>query len=352
MEELRDLRRRIRSVRGTQQITRAMSLVASTRLRRIERLVDPARTYAGALRRIVVDIAARTPAWAHPLLRPAEVAAPAYLVITSDRGLAGGYNAEILRLAMAHVSRAATGSRGRIMVMAAGRKGRDFFRRRGLQPAEEYVHLPDTPDERLARRMAEDLLALYFDGRIDSLHLVFGRFMSRGSYRPDILQLLPVEKAEQAGYQDRRQGKGKGEDEDWDGGENGDDGQDSYRVREAHQDRNPGGERDSGREDGDGRESHARAHEDRGDFDLPLTYEPSPESVLDRLFPHYLVSVVYAALVEAKASELAARTIAMDSATDNAGELMERLTLTYNRARQAEITQEISEIATGAESLR
>ncbi|MDI7246813.1 MAG: ATP synthase F1 subunit gamma [Bacillota bacterium] len=354
MEELRDLRRRIRSVRGTQQITRAMSLVASTRLRRIERLVDPARTYAGALRRIVVDIAARTPPWAHPLLKPAEVAAPAYLVITSDRGLAGGYNAEILRLAMAHISRVPAGGRGRITVMAAGRKGRDFFRRRGLQPAKEYVHLPDTPDERLARRMAEDLLALYVDGRIDSLHLVFGRFMSRGSYRPDVIQLLPVEKAQQAGYQDRGQGKGEGEDEDedWDGGENGDDGQDRNRVRDVHQDPNPGGERGSGREEGDGRESHARTDEDRGDFDLPLTYEPSPESVLDRLFPHYLVSVVYAALVEAKASELAARTIAMDSATDNAGELMERLTLTYNRARQAEITQEISEIATGAESLR
>ncbi|MBC7082484.1 MAG: F-type H+-transporting ATPase subunit gamma [Bacillota bacterium] len=318
MEELRDLRRRIRSVRSTQQITRAMSLVASTRLRRIERFVEPARTYAETLRRIVLDIAARTPPWAHPLLKPKEAVTRAYLVITSDRGLAGGYNAEILRRATDLLG-AANLIPGHVVVVA-GRKGRDFFRRRGPRPVREYVHLPDTPDEALARHISEGLLADYFEGRIDSVHMVFARFVSRGSYQPDVVQLLPVEGAQHAGYQDQT------------------------RIPVTHN--------EGDRNEVIGRNNGTRDRERPNGPHLPFTYEPSPESVLDRLFPHYLVSAVYAALVEAKASELAARTIAMDSATDNAGELIERLTLTYNRARQAEITQEISEIATGAESLR
>lgn len=319
MEELRDLRRRIRSIRDTQRITRAMSLVASTRLRRIERLVEPARTYAETLRRVVLDVAARTPPWAHPLLKPREAVTRAYLVITSDRGLAGGYNAEILRRATDLLG-AADLIPGHVAVVVAGRKGRDFFRRRGPRPVREYVHLPDTPDEALARHIAEGLLADYFEGRIDSVHMVFARFVSRGSYQPDVVQLLPVEGAQHAGYQD--------------------------------QTRVPGTDNGGDRNEVIGRNNGARDTERPNGPNLPFTYEPSPESVLARLFPHYLVSAVYAALVEAKASELVARTIAMDSATDNAGELIERLTLTYNRARQAEITQEISEIATGAESLR
>ncbi len=376
MEELRDLRRRIRSIRGTQQITRAMSLVASTRLRRIERMVEPARTYAEDLRRVVLDIAARTPPWAHPLLKPRDVATPAYLVITSDRGLAGGYNAEIQRRATELLRTPDVGRRRAagaasvaaptpvaVAVAVAGRKGRDFFRRRGPAPFREYVHLPDSPDEDLAAKISEDLLAQYFEGRIDSLSLVFARFVSRGAYRPEVLQLLPIERPpERPGWgggesaaadaegrsQSQSQSQGRGQERRR--------GEDQGGREDVQRRKNQGGSATSdgdgdGGKDSDGDETGGNgAHPE--DLDLPFGYEPSPESVLDRLFPHYLVSVVYAALVEAKASELAARTIAMDSATDNAGELIERLTLTYNRARQAEITQEISEIATGAESLR
>lgn len=296
-----------------------MSLVASTRLRRIERLVGPARAYAETLKGIVLDIAARTPPWAHPLLEPREAATRACLVITSDRGLAGSYNAEILRKATRLLG-TADPVRNNVAVVVAGKKGRDFFRRRGLQPVREYVRLPETPDESLARRIAEDLLARYLEGEIDSVHVVFARFMSRGSYRPHIAQLLPIEGRRLAARRDEAQSPVTGNEND------------RVEVGEG-----AGPARDTGSPNG---------------LDLQFVYEPSPESVLDRLFPHYLASAVYAALVEAKASEFAARTIAMDSATDNAGELIERLTLTYNRARQAEITQEISEIATGAESLR
>jgi len=317
MEELRDIRRRIRSVRSAQQITRAMSLVASTRLRKAERLVEPARAYAEALHRVVADIAARTPSWAHPLLKPREGLTCGCLVITSDRGLAGAYNAEILRQATHLIKSGAAGS-ARVNVVAVGKKGRDFFRKHGPRPAREYHH-PDAPDETLAQRIAHDLLADYLEGRVDAVKMVFARFVSRGSYRPETLQLLPLEGEEDRGVC-------------------------------------PSGERDvviPGAPDDAGRGPEGAAGErEPGRPYLPFSYEPSPESVLDRLFPHYLTSVVYMALVESKASELAARTVAMDSATDNAGELIERLTLTYNRARQAEITQEISEIASGAESLR
>ncbi|MGE5594216.1 MAG: ATP synthase F1 subunit gamma [Betaproteobacteria bacterium] len=320
MEELRDIRRRIRSVRSAQQITRAMSLVASTRLRRVERLVEPARAYAGALQRIVADIAAKTPPWAHPLLKPREAATCGYLVITSDRGLAGAYNIEILRQATSLIEATRAGRTG-AEVVVVGRKGRDFFRKHGPRPAREYRH-PDAPDEALAQRIAGDLLAAYFEGRVDSVQVVFARFVSRGSYRPETVQLLPLEGAEN---RNRRAGSGEA-------------GVDAARGPD-------GAGRGHGPRGATGEEEPGRPY-------LPFSYEPSPESVLDKLFPHYLISVVYVALVESKASELAARTVAMDSATDNAGELIERLTLTYNRARQAEITQEISEIASGAESLR
>ncbi|MEW5865559.1 MAG: ATP synthase F1 subunit gamma [Bacillota bacterium] len=284
MEELQDLRRRIRSIRSTKQITSAMSLVASTRLRRIETLLEHARPYATTLQHIAQDIAARTPPWAHPLLTPRQIQVPAYLVLTSDRGLAGGYNAEILRSAVERMG----GPRGGL-VAVVGKKGLDFFRRRGYRLLQEHVYLPDTPQEAIAERIARGLLSEYVAGRIDAVYLVYARFLSRASYKTGILQLLPIDAAARTG--------------------------------------------------GD-------------DLSIPYIYEPSPEVVLDRLLPFYLASTVYAALVEARASELAARTVAMNAATDNAEELIDRLTLDYNRARQAEITQEISEIVTGAESLR
>ncbi|MEW6229092.1 MAG: ATP synthase F1 subunit gamma [Bacillota bacterium] len=284
MEELRDLRRRIRSIRSTKQITSAMSLVASTRLRRIETLLEHARPYATTLQHIAQDIAARTPPWAHPLLAPRQIQVPVYLVLTSDRGLAGGYNAEILRSAVQRMG----GPQGGL-VAVVGKKGRDFFRRRGYRLLQEHVFLPDTPQEATAERIARGLLSEYVAGRIDAVYLVYARFLSRTSYKTGILQLLPIDAAARTG--------------------------------------------------GD-------------DPSIPYIYEPSPEVVLDRLLPFYLASTVYAALVEARAGELAARTVAMDAATDNAEELIDRLTLDYNRARQAEITQEISEIVTGAESLR
>lgn len=284
MEELQDLRRRIRSIRSTKQITSAMSLVASTRLRRIETLLEHARPYATTLQHIAQDIAARTPPWAHPLLTPRQIQVPAYLVLTSDRGLAGGYNAEILRSAVERMG----GPRGGL-VAVVGKKGLDFFRRRGYRLLQEHVYLPDTPQEAIAERIARGLLSEYVAGRIDAVYLVYARFLSRASYKTGILQLLPIDAAARTG--------------------------------------------------GD-------------DLSIPYIYEPSPEVVLDRLLPFYLASTVYAALVEARASELAARTVAMNAATDNAEELIDRLTLDYNRARQAEITREISEIVTGAESLR
>ncbi|MCR4402136.1 MAG: ATP synthase F1 subunit gamma [Firmicutes bacterium] len=321
MEELRDLRRRIRSVRSTQHITRAMSLVASTRLRRVERLVEPAREYAAMLKGVVRDIAARTPEWAHPLLAPGEGTARGLLVITSDRGLAGAYNADVLREAMRFFGTADL-ARHDLVVVVAGRKGRDFLIKRGFHPVSEYVPLPEMPEESLSRRIALDLLTRYSEGAARSVHMVFARFVSRGSYLPCTERLLPISESRA-----RRSEEAQGSDIDY---------------KNDEDDRVEPGERTDLAMNEDG----------PGSSDLQYVYEPSPESVLDVLFPHYLASAVYAALVEAKASEFAARTVAMDSATDNAGELIEGLTLAYNRARQTEITQEISEIAAGAKSLR
>ncbi len=243
-----------------------------------------AREYSRSLERVVRDTAAAVPPWAHPLVAPRQVRVPAYLVVTSDRGLAGGYNAEVVRKAEELL-----GWPQRGVVAVVGKKGRDALRRRGYRLAQEHLSMPEIPDEGASARIARALLSEYLKGAIDALHLVYAEFVSRASYRPTARQLLPIEPG--------------------------------ARVDDAS----------------------------RGISGL---YEPSPEGVLERLFPFHLGSAVYAALLEARASELAARARAMDAAVDNAEELADRLTLEYNRARQAEVTQEVSEIVTAAESLR
>jgi len=280
---MRDLKRRIRSIKSTQHITRAMKMVAAAKFRRAQSQVTAARPYTLKLEEVIGRLIGAVDPETQPLAATREVKKVGYVLLTADRGLAGGYNANLIRLADERLR-----SEGRASALVAvGRKGRDFFRRRQVEMAGSFTDLGDVPDLTQARELARQLMDLYLAGTVDELHLVYSRFYSAIRYVPQIEQLLPITSRE---------------------GEAGTAGE--------------------------------------------YIYEPSPEAVLQSLLPRYCEIKVYQALLEAKASEHGARMTAMDSATKNAGEMIDKLTLFFNRARQAAITGEILEVVAGADALK
>lgn len=288
---MRDIRRRIRSVRNTQQITKAMEMVSAAKLRRAEQHARAARPFAERLREVLGQLTAAGASVGREaqgseldLLVPRPVVRrTGYVLITADRGLAGAYNANVIRKCQ-ELLRA---TEHEAAVVAVGRKGRDFLRRRGITPLAEYVQLGDNIDWVMARSLARDVMEFYRSGRVDEVYLIYNSFVTTVTHRPVALRLLPVEAPA-----------------------------------------------------GDGRQA-------------PTDYlwEPSPEAVLRLLVPRYVETQVYRALLEAKASEHAARMVAMRNASDNAEEMIRTLTLSFNRARQAAITKEIAELVGGAEAL-
>ena len=297
MPSLKDLRVRIRSVQSTQKITAAMKVVAASRLRRAQEQVEAARPYAQRMERVLGSLAGRMTGQpgAPPLLvGTGKDETHLIVVASSDRGLAGGFNATILREARRRIRELEAASK-RVMILTIGRKGRDGLRR-------EYgrvIHdsLTDVGRRHLsfeeARDIAERILVLFRDGSFDMCTIIFNRFRSAITQIVRAQQLIP------------------------------------FPV-EAE-------------EDNDGL-SPARA----GVYE----FEPSEEEILDELLPQNLAVQIYTALLENAASEQGARMTAMDNATRNAGEMIDRLTLNYNRTRQAAITKELIEIISGAESLR
>lgn len=297
-QSMRDIKRRIRSVKNTQQITKAMEMVAAAKLRRSQQQVEAARPFAEKLHTVLTRLA-RSQAEAakpieHPLLEVREVNRVAYVLVTADRGLAGGYNANIIRRA----SQAYQAEEREKALITVGRKGRDYFVRRGVTPYSEYSQLGDEIDFTEARRIAQELISAYESKAFDEIHLIYTAFVSAGVQRPTTTRLLPLETpaGDEAGSQTADSASGDGE-------------------------------------------------------ALEYIYEPNPEAVLRILIPRYLETQVYRVLMEAKASELGARMVAMRNASDNAQEMIGELTLSFNRARQASITKELSEIVGGANAL-
>jgi len=283
MASARDIRRRIRSIKNTQQITKAMKMVSAAKLRRAQESVIAARPYAKKIQEVLGHLAEGAQDYAHPLLKVREVKKIGVVLITGDRGLCGGFNANIIRQAE-HMLAAADKDVG---IVAIGRKGRDYFRRRGREITEEYINIGDNPTFIQGRELAHRLIALYRAGVFDEVYLMYNEFKSAMSQKPVSIKLFPVQ---------------------------------------------PGPAED------------AKAGE--------YIYEPSEAQVLDTLLPAYVETIVYRALLESKASEHGARMTAMSSATDNATEIIAKLTLNLNRARQAAITKEISEIVGGAAALQ
>jgi F-type H+-transporting ATPase subunit gamma len=287
--QLRVVRRRIRSVQSTMKITRAMELIAASRIVKAQQRVEASRPYAELLTQAMEDVARQTGALVHPLLeeRPTPQRA-GVLVATSDRGLAGSYNSNIFRLA--ELTMASVRGRGLEPILyAVGKKAIGYFRFRGVPMEATWSGVSEVPTHAAAEDIGRRVIADFASGRIDELHAIYTDFRSAFTLRATQKRFLPVAPEEVASAQ----------------------------------------------------------HEPSAEY----LFEPEPAEILDDLLPAYVVTKVYAALLESAASENAARRRAMKAATDNAEDLIKVLSRQANRARQDEITTEIMEIVSGSEAL-
>ena len=284
-QAMRDIKRRIRSVTNTKKITKAMELVSSAKLRKARVKLENTRPYFNTIVRSIHDILASTEEIRHPFIEKREIKKSAYIVLTSDRGLAGGYNNNVIKLAENLIN----DKKDISTIIAVGQKARDYYSRRGYEISGEFLHISETPEYYDAASIGNLVVEMYREKRVDEVILVYTHFKSAISFNPKTLKLLPAENI-------------------------------------------------------------------KNDNEIKRTtlidYEPSPEEVLGYLIPKYVQSAIYGAMIEASASEQGARRNAMKNATENAEEMIGELKLSYNRARQASITQEIAEIVGGSEALK
>lgn len=289
MATLLDFRRRIRSVKNTQQITRAMKFVAAARLRRAQERALAARPYATQIARVLRSTIARIENPAHALMARREEQRIVVLVLTGERGLCGGFNTNILRRAVELFRE----FRGReLFVVPVGKKGRDSLRKQGMQFLGEYVNVLAKVEFSTAREIAELVSHLYTSEKIDAVYIVYSQFKSVIAANLVAEKLLPVD------------------------------------TEHAGEDATPAS----------------------GETQVDYIYEQPAPYLLDRLLPRYVQTQIYRAMLESSAAEYAARMMAMESATNNAGDVIEALTMHMNKVRQAAITREIIEIIGGAAS--
>jgi len=289
----RALRRRIKSIQSTKKITRAMELIAASRIVRAQQRVLAARPYIEQLTAVIANLSRAGAGLSHPLLENREtVSTVAFVVITADRGLCGGYNANMQRATERAIAREQAAGRD-YRLIAVGRKGNNFFRYRKYRIDGSFAGFSETPTYEDARAIAADVMARYESGEIDQAQLIYTRFLSLGTQRATERQFLPL---------------------------------DPEAIVEGVKDDEAG---------------TADAYE----------FEPSPDEILAELLPRYVEARLFGALLEAAASEQVARQRAMKAATDNANELIKNLDRVANRARQEMITTEIMEIVGGAEGM-
>jgi F-type H+-transporting ATPase subunit gamma len=294
MATVQDLKRRVRSVENTRKITKAFELVASARLRRAQARIEAMRPYADKMLELMSGVArASVSKQRLPLLQRREPKTTAIVALTGDRGLAGGFNAQVIRRALA-LGRELEGEGQTVRWLVSGRKGRSTFRFRRLELLADWTGFSDRPAYTDAQAIAHRLAELYVDGEVDRVIVIYNAFVSALTQRVTEQEVLPIPE----------------------------------HLLETD-------------------EEERREDAIRGDF----IYEPEPEQILERLLPVYLETELYRSLLESAASEQGARMTAMRNASKNAGELIDSYTLAMNRARQAEITQEILEVVAGADAL-
>ncbi len=324
MASQRDVRNRIAAVKNIQKITRAMEMVAAARLRRAEQRIEALRPYVAAIRRMTSDaakVAGHVPSV--PILAEHErLSNVGLLLVAGDRGLAGAFNSNIVRTGVS-AGREHTGEDRNVVYFASGRRPASSLTFRGLEPAESFIGFSDRPAYADARRIAERLMSAYVDGELDRVEVFYNHYISPMSQIVRRETLLPLAEATVLGEGGEGQG-GEGQ-----GGEG-----EGKGAPQAGEPAIPGA--------GSGGARPRR---------ISVEYEPDAEAVLKRLVPDYVKLSIYRALLESTASEHGARMTAMRNASQNAGDLIKDLTLEMNRARQAEITQEIMEVVAGAEGL-
>ena len=301
MPTLIDFRRRIRSVKNTQQITRAMKFVAAAKLRRAQERALAVRPYAREMRRVLRSAMARIESPNFPLMAHRPEERILVLVLTGNKGLCGAFNTNVVRRALEFLREHA---QQRVRVIPVGKKGRDALRKRRLDLAAEYVNLSASVEFSQAREIASRVIEMFSSGEVDAVYAVFNEFKSVLTQRLLVEKLLPIE-AEQPSDDERSKA-------------------DDDRLE--------------------------RLAEERSVLHVDYIYEEPPEEIYAKLLPRYVETQVFRVLLESAASEQAARMTAMDSATNNAAELIEQLTLYMNKVRQAAITREIIEVVSGAAS--
>ena len=291
MPSLKAIRTRIRSIKSTQQITRAMKMVSAARLRRAQEAITSARPFVQRMEEVLRELALRVDLSAHPLLQRRPVQKAEVVVLTSDRGLCGGFNASVVR----RVQRFRFESEDQleqVTLRTIGRKGHEAFRRRGAQIRKDHAGLFRTLTYGAAESLAAELTDLFLSGEVDAVYLAYNEFISPVSQKVALVELLPIQPPAQL------------------------------------------------------------PPDAASSSPVDYLYEPGRDAVLEALLPRYVASEVWRALLESVASEHGARMSAMDSATNNASDMIGRLTLQYNRTRQAGITKELMEIVSGAEALK
>ena len=280
-----DLRRRIRSVKNTQQITKAMKMVAAAKLRRAQERMFAARPYAAGLREVLASVGRRVDISKHPLLQPREQENKVLLlIVTADRGLCGAFNTNVIRGALNAIAEKGWQE---IHLLPIGRKANDFFKRRALPIRRQATQVYQALSLDTAREIATTLIEDFTSGEFDAVYVIYNEFKSIIAQRVTLERLLPLS-------------------------------------------------------DFSGAAGSQPAEE------IEYLYSPSPEEILDQLLPKHIEFQLYRVLLESAAAEQGARMTAMESATKNASEMIDHLTLTYNRIRQASITKEIIEIVSGA----
>ena len=284
MASMRDIKRRRGSVQSTQQITKAMKLVSTVKLQKAKQRAEETTNYFDAMYNTVQNMLAKSGNINHPYLNPSDSNKKLIIMITSNKGLAGGYNSNIVKLITQGGFK-----KEEVMISAIGKKGKEFMARAEYPIVADHCDMIDAPVYDDARVIAKEALDLFAKGEIGEIYLAYTHFKNTVSHIPTMIKLLPVEA-------------------------------------------------DGNRE---------QSEEDK----VPMNFEPKEEEALQLIIPTYITSLIYGGMLESVASENGARMQAMDSATSNAEEIIDKLTLQYNRARQGAITQELTEIIAGAQAI-
>jgi F-type H+-transporting ATPase subunit gamma len=286
MASLRDLRRRIKSIKSTQQITKAMKAVSAAKMRKAQDSVLFARPYSKRIKAVLGRVAVASSGVKHPLLAVREPKKVAYIIMTADRGLCGGFNSNVIRSATQEIKKKTV----EFNLITIGRKSRDFFQRRGYKIAKQYVGLGEEVRYATAKDIASFIIEKYSAEEYDEVYLIYSQFINVLVQKPVMHKILPAEPpAEERTEDDARK--------------------------------------------------------------VDYIFEPSAEAVLSELLPRYIENAIFQGLLETKAGFYSAQMTAMDNATKNASDMIDQLTMNLNRARQAQITKEISEIVGGAAAL-